>query len=113
VSFESDCEAALYYKIFFDLIMATRKVLDRLPISCSHRHVPVHQDISRDEMDIWGRANGYCDTDAKAAGTLVTLTDLCDEPWSSWIQGEKLSSNVKRNIYNSIHDQEAKKAWGL
>jgi hypothetical protein len=38
----------------FDLIMATRKVLDRLPISFSHHHVPAHHDISRDEMDIWG-----------------------------------------------------------
>jgi hypothetical protein len=77
VSFGSDCEAALYY-IFdwnkkatattnsFDMIMATRKVLDRLPISFSRRHVPAHQDISREEMDIWGRANYDCDTDAKA-----------------------------------------------
>jgi hypothetical protein len=46
-------------------------------------------------MDIWGRANDDCDTDAKAfckkeeaAGTLVTSTDLCDEPWSLWIQGK-------------------------
>jgi hypothetical protein len=34
----------------------------------------------------------------EAAGTLVTSTDLCDEPWIIWIQGEKLSWNVKRNI---------------
>jgi hypothetical protein len=66
VSFRSDCEEALYY-IFdlnkkstattnsFDMIVATRKVLDRLPISFSHRHVPAHQDISRDEIDICGR----------------------------------------------------------
>jgi hypothetical protein len=95
-----DFQAALYY-IFdqhktataitnsFDMIMETRKVLDRLPISFSHRHVPAHQYISRDEMDIWGRANDDCDTDAKAfwkkeeaAGTLVTLIDLCNGPWS-------------------------------
>jgi hypothetical protein len=131
VSFGSDCEAALYYIFdrnkkaiaktnYFDLIMATRKILDRLPISFSHRHVPAQQDISRGEMDIWGRANDDCDTDAnafwkkeEAAGTLVTSTDLCDEPWSLWIQGEKLSSNVKRNIYNSNHAPEATKTWGL
>jgi hypothetical protein len=107
VYFGSDCKAALYY-IFdqnkkatattnsFDLIMATIKVLDQLPISFSHRHVPAHQDISRDEMDIWGRANDDCDTDAKAfwkkeeaTGTLVTSTDRCDDPWSLWLQGEK------------------------
>jgi hypothetical protein len=29
-------------------------------------YVPALQDISRDEMDIWGRANDDCDTDAKA-----------------------------------------------
>jgi hypothetical protein len=104
----------------FDLIMATRKVLDRLPIIFSHRHVPAHQDILRDEMDIWGRANDDCDTDAnpfwkkeEAASTLVTSKYMCDEPWSLWIQGEKLSSNVKRNIYNSIHDPEAANTWGL
>jgi hypothetical protein len=77
VSFGSDCQAALYY-IFdrhktatvttnsFDLIMVTRKVLDRLPISFSHRHVPAHQDIRRDEIDIRGRENNDCDTDAEA-----------------------------------------------
>jgi hypothetical protein len=77
VSFGSDCKAAMYC-IFdrnkkatattnsYDLIMATRKVLDRLPISFSHLHVPAHQDISRDEMDMWGRANDDCDTDANA-----------------------------------------------
>jgi hypothetical protein len=58
VSFGSDCEAALYYIFdwnkkstattnYFDLIMATIKVLDRLHISFSHRNVPAHQDISR------------------------------------------------------------------
>jgi hypothetical protein len=77
VSFGSDCKAAMYYIFdrnkkatattkYFDLIMATRKVLDRLPISFSHRHGPAHHDISRDEMDIWGRTNDDCDTDAKA-----------------------------------------------
>jgi hypothetical protein len=59
VSFGSDCEAYLYYIFdqnkkataatnYFDLIMSTRKVLDLLSISFSHRHVPAHQDISRD-----------------------------------------------------------------
>jgi hypothetical protein len=118
VSFGSDCQSALYYifdpnifdqnkaatatKKSFDLIMATRKVLDRLPISFSHHHVPAYQDISREEMDILGRANNDCNTDAKTfwkqeeeIGTLVTSTDLCDEPWSLWIQGEKLSLNFK------------------
>jgi hypothetical protein len=46
--------------------MVKINVLDRLPISFSSRHVPAHQDISRDKMDIWGRANADCDTDAKA-----------------------------------------------
>jgi hypothetical protein len=77
VSFGSDCEADLYYIFdlnkkstgttnYFDLIMATRKVLDQLPIGFSHHHVPAHQDISRDEIDIWGRANNDRDTDDKA-----------------------------------------------
>jgi hypothetical protein len=76
VSFGSDFQTALCYicyrnktttaeKNYFYLTMETRKVLDRLPISLSHRHVPAHQYISREEMDIWGRVNGDCDTDAK------------------------------------------------
>jgi hypothetical protein len=71
-------------------------------------------------VDIWGRENDDCDTYAKAflkkeeaAGTLVTSTDLCDEPWSLWIQVEKLLLNIKINIYNSIHEPEATKTWGL
>jgi hypothetical protein len=112
VSFGSDREAALYYIFdrnkkatettnYFDLIMATRKVLNRLPISFSHRHVPAHQDISRDEMDMWGGENDNCDTYAKAfwrkeesSGTLVTSTDICYKPWSLWIQGDFFPSNV-------------------
>jgi hypothetical protein len=43
----------------------------------------------------------------------VTSTDLCDEPCSLWIQGETLSSNVTRHIYNSIFDPEATKTCGL
>jgi hypothetical protein len=46
----------------------------------------------------------------EAAGTLVTSTDLCDEPWSLWVQGEKLS-NIKVNTNNFIHDPEAAKIW--
>jgi hypothetical protein len=64
-----------------------------------------------------GGGNDDCDTDAKAfwkneevAGTLVTLTDLCREPWSLWIQRE-LSSNVKGKMYNFIHDPESAKTW--
>jgi hypothetical protein len=103
VSFGSDCQADLYYIFdlhktatattnYFDMIMATTKVLNRLPTSFSHRHVPEHQDISREEMDIWGRANDDYDTDAKAfckkeeaTGTLVASTDLCNKPWLLWI----------------------------
>jgi hypothetical protein len=99
VSFGSDYQEAMYY-IFdrnktatattnsFDLIMAKRKVLDRLPISFSHHRVPTHQDISREEIDIWGRAINDCETDANAfwkqeesASTVVTSIDLCDETW--------------------------------
>jgi hypothetical protein len=29
-----------------------------------------------------------------------------------WIQGEKLSLNVKGNMYNFIHDPEAADNWG-
>jgi hypothetical protein len=71
----------------------------------------LHTKISQGTKYIYGgRANNNCDTDAKdfwkkeeAAGTLVTSAYMCDEPWSIWKQGEKLSSNVKINIYNSIH----------
>jgi hypothetical protein len=97
--------------------MATRKVRDRLPISFSRRHVPAHL---KGRNGYTGGANDYCDADAKAfckkeeaAGTIFTSTDLCDEPWSLWIQGEKLLSNVKVNMYNSIHDPEATTIWGL
>jgi hypothetical protein len=65
--------------------MATRKVLDRLPISLSSV-IFQHTNISQ------GRENDNFDTDAKAfqekeeaEGTLVTSTDLCGEPWSLWI----------------------------
>jgi hypothetical protein len=69
--------------------MVAIKVPTRLPIQFTHRHVPAHQDITREEMDIWGRTNDDCDTDDNAfckqeneAGTQVTSANLCDEPWS-------------------------------
>jgi hypothetical protein len=75
VTFGSDCKSALYYILnqdkittattkAFDLIRAERKVLDRLPLQFTHRQVPTHQDITREEFDIWGRANDDCDMDA-------------------------------------------------
>jgi hypothetical protein len=67
-------------------------------------------------MDIGGRANDDYHTDDKvfwkqeeAEGSLVASTDICDVPCSLWIQGEKLSSNVKGNMYHSILDPEAQR----
>jgi hypothetical protein len=98
--------------------MATIKILDRLHISFSHRHVPAHHYISRDKMDIWARANNDCATDAKAfwkkeeaSGILVTSTDLCYEPWLLWIKGETFYSSVKGNMYTFIHDPAEASKW--
>jgi hypothetical protein len=130
VSFKSDCQAALYYIFdrskkstattnYADLIMATRKVLDQLPISFSHRHVPAHQYISREKWIHGGEKMmivikmQMTFEKEEEAGTLVTSTDLCNEPWSLWIQGDFFSSNIKGNMYNFIHDPESAKTWGL
>jgi hypothetical protein len=54
-------------------------------------------------MYIWGRANDDCGTDLQAfwkkeetAGTLVTSTELCHEPWSLWIQEEENCRMLKQ-----------------
>jgi hypothetical protein len=51
----------------YDLILAMRKMIAGSRIRTrKRRHVKGHQDVPQDQLDIWGRANDDCDTDAKA-----------------------------------------------
>jgi hypothetical protein len=50
----------------YDLILAMIKMIANSRITWKRQHVKVHQDIPRDQLDIWGRAIDDCDMDAKA-----------------------------------------------
>jgi hypothetical protein len=100
----------------FDIIMAARKELAWLQVQHTHQHITAHQSITRQEMDIWGRANYDCNTEAKAkafwqdeddTGMKVVLVKLTNKPWTLWIGDEKISTRVRVTMYNHIHDPQA------
>jgi hypothetical protein len=114
VEIGNDCESELSY-IFkrdkfiptsmnsFDVIMMARKVLACLQVQHTHRHIPAHQSITRQEIDIWGRPNDDCNTEVKVKSLWkheedkwmkVTSMKFLDEPWALWIGDEHISTQV-------------------
>jgi hypothetical protein len=98
--------------------MAARKVLARLQVQRTHRHIPAHQSITRQEMDIWGRTNDDCDMEEKAfwqdkdnKGMKVVSMKLTEKPWALWIGDEKISNQVRAMMYNHIRDPHAVRKW--
>jgi hypothetical protein len=69
-------------------------------------------------MDIWGRANDDCDTEAKVfwqdeddKGTKAGSMKLTNEQRALWIGDEHISTQVIVTMYNHIHDPQAVRKW--
>jgi hypothetical protein len=99
-----------------DLIIAIQKLLLSPGITWLHRHVRGHQDDKKDSsaLDRWEKLN--IEMDALAKRTLSQPHSLPSqtskgEPWSIWINKEKIIKDIANNIYEHIHGKEAIDYW--
>jgi hypothetical protein len=99
-----------------DLIIAIQKLLLSPGITWLHRHVRGHQDDKKDisALDRWEKLN--IEMDALAKLTLSQPHSLPSqtskgEPWSIWIDNEKIIKDIANNIYEHIHGKEAIDYW--
>jgi hypothetical protein len=102
----------------YDLLAAVHTLRDQCSIQWSFRHVKGHQDNDpMAELDQWARLNIEMDLRAKAHwyDTHETSHDIQysipSEPWSVWIQGRKLCSDVRTDLLEYIHGREALTWW--
>ena len=67
-----------------------------------------------EELDRWEKLNIEMDALAKQALSqhqeCPALTTI-GEPWSIWLQNEKLVKNISSRVYDHIHGQEAVQYW--
>ena len=67
-----------------------------------------------EELDRWEKLNIEMDALAKQALSqhqeCPALTTI-GEPWSIWLQNEKLVKNISSRVYDHIHGQEAIQYW--
>ncbi len=99
-----------------DLIIAIQKLLLTPGITWLHRHVRGHQDDKKDisALDRWEKLN--IEMDALAKRTLSQPHSLPSqtskgEPWSIWINKEKIIKDIANNMYEHIHGKEAIDYW--
>jgi len=102
----------------FDLIEATRTIMSQSPIDWSSRHVKGHQDNFYGPFDRWAHMNIFCDTVAKIHWTDTQQQQetrppvmIAGEPWSLWIQGRKVATNLEHKLTDHIHGQRAISYW--
>jgi hypothetical protein len=81
------------------------------------RHVKGHQDDfkTQDDIDRWGRLNIEIDILAKShinyAKTCPRNFALSHEPWSLWMNGDKVKKNIDQTLYELVHAPIAKNFW--
>jgi hypothetical protein len=102
----------------YDLIAAVHAFRDQCSIQWHFRHVKGHQDNDPTaELDHWAQLNIEMDLRAKTHWyeTHETSRDIQysipGEPWSVWIQGRKLCSDVRTDLLEYIHGREALTWW--
>jgi hypothetical protein len=83
------------------------------PIDWHTHHVKGHQDDynNLNQLDRWSKLNIEADLIAKnhlqqAASTPSQYT-IATEPWSIWMEGEKITKNIKSVVYERLHSSPA------
>ena len=86
-------------KPHFDLICATRTIMERTPIKWLWRHVDAHQldnpFIEYEDLDRWGQLNEDMDITAKSFLYVMDQErpiqyEIYGEPWKLWVGDEKI-----------------------
>jgi hypothetical protein len=95
-----------------------RKMIVGSRITWKRQHVKGHQDVPRDQLTTWGRANDECDTDAKAfwakCRQLHRTPDsmpIDNVPWSIWSEDQMVATNMRQVLYHKIHGSKTQARW--
>jgi len=100
-----------------DLLMVIRTLWNRSPLPWKIRHVKGHQDDDQDyeSLDRWARLNIEMDKNTKKFISVAKRQPsqhlVPFEPWSIWINCEKLVSNISTKLYEHVHSRQAIEYW--
>jgi hypothetical protein len=102
----------------YDLIEAIHSIKNRCPVQWHFRHVKGHQDDNPvAELDEWAQLNIAMDLRAttfwnlRSTQTRSIQYAVNSEPWSIWIAGRKLCTDVHTHILDHIHGGAALAWW--
>ena len=103
----------------FDLIYAIRFLVRELQGLITWRHIKGHQDdLPYTVLDIWANYNIQMDTSAKEfwrqTNTIATEERpqrIYGEPGIVWIQGQKISTDLKQTILTYLGSRKAIPKW--
>ena len=102
----------------FDLIAATRAMLQQCPVKWVPRHVLGHQDNDPDAfLDRWATLNIEMDADAKAhwvdtfGKPRYRQFTISGEPWALWLQDKKICMNLHSNLQTAICGKASLDYW--
>jgi hypothetical protein len=117
-SFYTSCPITVD-KNHFDLLWAIHSKLEDSRITWHFQHVKGHQDDTGypENLDIWAQLNVEIDSVAKqywaemAGLQTPTVHQLDEEPFSVWLQGTKLATNLWEQLYKYIHNQITRNYW--
>jgi hypothetical protein len=101
----------------FDVIMAIRRLIADSSWSWQWRHVKGHQDEFNkvDDLDKWSQWNIKMDAQAKetwkrTTGKIINPS-IFGEPWSTVINGKKLTSNLRESLREYCAQRPAMEYW--
>jgi hypothetical protein len=101
----------------YDLLFAIRTLWANSPLTWTFRHILGHQDdhSSLENLDRWAKLNIEMDSRAKKHMPIAKHSSrhcmIFAEPWSLWIQGGKIATELSDTIYDLVHSTEAKNYW--
>jgi hypothetical protein len=100
----------------YDIVMAIRRIMRKLPIKVTLRYIEAHQDKHSDSLDWWGRQNVRMDAKAKlhwkrTAKQAVPNLVIGRDQWSIAIK-EIIHYNCSLDrIYDDIHETTIRDYW--
>ncbi len=101
----------------YDLLFALQNLWAYSPITWSFKHVRGHQDDhdTIDNLDRWAKQNVGMDARAKTHLEVARRQSrhymIKTEPWSMWVEGQKIISDLPMVIYDLVHSSDARGYW--
>jgi hypothetical protein len=100
----------------FDLISTAQHLWRQSPLHWKTCHIKGHQDdIPSNTLDIYAKLNIEMDECAKLHLRIAQYSPrhfiTVNEPWSVWIDNNKITSDLDKVIYEVVHAPLARSYW--